>query len=249
MKRILVLVNVMLLLGVSAYGDTITLWGPSECEDVELSQAKPDEADYGNTLTVSGSTTSGGKVLLRFPNVDSLIPAGATVDSATLSFTYTTAQGAHSLYVSQILVPWVEGPPAWAGRLTGATWNDPDGDLTTYTAWPGAAGMQAGVDYASTPADTQTTGAWTSKAMVYDLTALVQAWDNGTATNYGVVVTESATNKNGWLTSNDGDKSHHGSELVIEYEVAVPIPEPGTMLLFGTGLVGTLGVWRRRRTN
>ena len=250
MKALFGLMSVVLLVVAAApcWGDpvTITLKGTDNCVD-----AKITSGDYNNWGGASGVmyTKFDGtkKTLIAFPNVATLVPNGADVTSATLQLYLHTSNNQVKVAIHQILVPWVEGTATVSGSPDdGVTWYDPDGPANGDNNWPGDNGMLVGTDYASNyETEKLVTSAQDDKYVDFDLTDLVRRWDNGDATNYGVVLL---------LDQGYGEyyvfPSEHAStpKLVITYEAgAGDVPEPGTMLLVGTGVLAVLGYMRRRR--
>lgn len=78
---------------------------------------------------------------------------------------------------------------------------------------------------------------------VVEITALMQAlYDNGVNAGFGVHGAMGSSDDFKYASSEHGSKAHPALDMEYHY-----IPEPGTMLLVGTAVLGVLGYLRRRR--
>jgi hypothetical protein len=98
------------------------------------------------------------------------VPNGAVLQSATLSI--YKQQYSDALQLNSLLVPWTEADATWTNRLPGVPWS-----------MGGAA--NPGVDYLATPDALLASPNYNPGLVAFDVTARVQQWSNGTATNYG----------------------------------------------------------------
>ncbi len=135
-------------------------------------------AGYNDTTYLRVGANNWVKSLLRF-NV-SAIPAGATVDEATLRLYYTGRSNGNTLTLGahRVLAEWVDSQANRIQRKSGVNWN--------------VAGMGAGSDYAATAEATVNVtgagGAWVE----LNVTDAVQAWVANPANNYGLVLLQEA---------------------------------------------------------
>jgi hypothetical protein len=125
-------------------------------------------------LTILGGSEN-AKVLLRFDL--SSIPANAVIISATLSvynYSHQASANGGTLSIHRVDKQWVEWQATWNVYSSGNAWT--------------AAGMQAGTDYVSSPANSITIDTSTNVWRSFDVTAQIQQWVSGAAQNNGFVV-------------------------------------------------------------
>jgi hypothetical protein len=233
----------------SAHADTITLYAVSDAEITgTITGSYVNTQNWGELLNVTGNINrTGGPTSAQFSNTGdsrglfefdlSSIPAGATINSATVSLyinfnafsPLTSRITSVSLY--QVTSDWTEMGVTYDTR---PTWN------TTQVASmsiPAATGT-----IVKTPFNGYING---------NITNLVQAWlDGGDSVNFGLATSDtmttagllriSAHEAGGILTSQD-------PRLVVTYTLAPsPVPIPPTVWLLGTGLIGLVGLRRKR---
>ena len=98
------------------------------------------------------------------------VPNGAVLQSATLSVYKQYYSDA--LQLNSLLVPWTEADATWSNRVAGVPW-----------AAGGAS--SSGVDYFATPDALLPSPDYNPGFVDFDVTARVQQWSNGSATNFG----------------------------------------------------------------
>jgi uncharacterized repeat protein (TIGR01451 family) len=182
--------------GVSGYAST---------QDTELRSGEPD-TQLGSQTDLSvdlGDPPTGiQQVLIRFDNLFGAgagqIPVGSVIHSATLRVTVTGGtSGAAQITLNRMLVTWSEAS-TWNTMVNGVQMDGTDASATVDAtiANPTATGNQT----------------WSGA----NLTATVQAWCNGTATNYGWVIASNVTNN--WdFHSSETSTSGNRPLLTIDY--------------------------------
>lgn len=170
---------------------TVALSGTGVCDDTTIySNATSDNGGAGTSNRAGRTGTAGlRRLLIKFDL--SSIPAGATINSATLQFYVTHRTSGTPAYVfalHRLTNAWVEGTGNGQGSggtvVTGATsWN-----YRQYStvAWATAGGDYVGTISASTSiaATNGITPQFTGAGMVAD----VQNWVRGTQPNYGWIM-------------------------------------------------------------
>ncbi len=138
-------------------------------EDSYIKLKNPND-NFGSELIilVDRETTDLMRVLVQFDI--SSIPAGATVNSATLTIDAKKVGGDMSVGAYQLLESWSEATVTWNERSTGVNWST------------------AGSTYNSTPEDLLNVTKDDVGPHNFDVTSLVQDWVDGSASNFGFMV-------------------------------------------------------------
>ena len=201
--------------------------------------------------------------IIGIKNLLSFIPSGVTITSAKLGLVSDgVGTNKDTMAVHPVTANWLldaagasEGTGGYDNTTGTPISNGPsddyiEGDGDT-TKWPGNKAF-----HSADPWDTTygPTGAhWEDTLNVqnlYDVTDIVEAWDNdlGTLNNYGFVVRNLTGVAKIYAFSSENYVNDVDSTpfLLVEYSTGV-IPEPGTMLLLGTGVLGVIGYMRRKR--
>lgn len=188
------LLSAPLLMATSLWAETVTI-EPSK--DNSMFSEADDSNGQGLYLFVGRTNTpSNRRALLAF-DLAAAIPAGATIESASLSLTMNkTNVGAQSISVHRLGKDWGEGASdAVANEGKGAPAQA--GDVTwSHTFFPSSFWASAGGDFTASPSATQSvsgngTYSWSGAGMVAD----VQAWVDTPSANFGWILIgpESAT--------------------------------------------------------
>ena len=133
----------------------------------------------------------------------SSIPSNATITSATISFyVYNVTGGTPNVNCYRILKEWDELQSTYNNRLTGTAWGTP--------------GLLSGTDYAATAIASSgniSAAGWAN----FTITSTVQAWVNGSQTNYGVMYRESSAGHLYTRMSEYTTDTSQRPKLVINY--------------------------------
>ncbi len=192
----------------------------------------------------SGKTSQGliRRALFQFDL--SLIPAGSTITSATLTLHSDQAQGAATYTLHRLLATWGEGTSD-AGAPGGAGTDATTGDATwlhrfhATSTWTNAGGDFVASASASKIVAGAGTYSWSGTGLAQD----VQTWLDGGATNAGwaLLGNEATAGSAVRFGSSEHATASMRPELTIEY---TPVPAPGAV---GLGALALLGGLRRRR--
>ncbi len=121
-----------------------------------------DEDNYGNSQYLFVDKSGGGvgdqRTLIQFDF--SAIPAGSTITSATLYLTPKDITGSLTVSAYQVTEGWGENTVDWEDQPVYE-----NGPASSFNAWEGQTGDHE-----------------------WDITSLVQAWVEGTASNHGVLL-------------------------------------------------------------
>mgnify|MGYP002623686185 CR=1 FL=1 len=148
-----------------------------------------------------------------------------TVGSFSDNYATEGAAGAH-----RVLTAW---------DSSDVTWNEADADLNI--AWS-APGLAAGVDYEAVAYDTGDVGSFTTQWSA--LGPLLQDWLDGTLDNHGLFFPYIGDSESYEFT----DVQFVTFEIEAEIVESEPVPEPSSLVLLGSGVLGLCGYgWRRKR--
>jgi len=161
----------------AAGGQPITRTFQPSSADSYVDQFNPT-TNYGSSTTLSVNTRASRNTRALVQFTIAAIPANS-VSSATMQLYLTTAPAASRTHNAHLITQsWTEA---------GVTWDTYDGTNNWTTA---------GGDFSGTATASTTTGTTSGVTLSWTVTSDVQAYVNGTATNYGWLVkdqTESAT--------------------------------------------------------
>ncbi len=181
-------------LSILATADTIDLYPAA---DTFIIHNQPD-TKFGSSTGLMVGTLSNTGVLharIRFSG----IPAGATIQSATLRLYRTMGSGSHTLAVQSASRSWQEST---------LTWNT-NGSTNRYT----------------TPKSTYVMSNQTGYVSV-DVTSHVQEWANGSRSNYGFhLSTDGTIGENHTFASRESATSSYRPKLEVTYSPLPPDPD------------------------
>ncbi len=175
-------------------------------------------------------------VLWYFDLAGAGMPIGPNTVIDSVQFNVSDAGGGHvaqpEINLYALTKAWTEAGETWYTTGTGTDWSTP--------------GVGAGDIIESSKVSITTIGAADAWARfdIPGFDSLIQAWANGSITNYGALMVYAA--EEGDVTMNMCSSqyaSHVKPYLVVEYHV---VPEPATMSLLGLGGLGML--IRRKRS-
>ena len=163
--------------------------------------------NYGTDINIEISDYGVGdtsNVLIEF-DVSS-IPAGSTIDSATLSIYNPLLVGSFTMAIYRLLVSWTEA---------GATWNSRNGTNN----WSTAGAQGSGTDHAKSATQSGVAASASSSWTNFTVTDDVQAFVDGT-TNYGWVIDPDSAPSSDYAlywSSDYVDNTALRPKLVVEY--------------------------------
>lgn len=207
--------------------------------------SESNNSNGGGDLYV-GRTKAGGvrRALVQFDILGN-VPAGASIDSISVSFVQTQINGGATgnFELHRLNQAWGEGTAAGAGQ--GATAGA--GDATWSSAANGSTlWATAGGDFAATSGTTTFSTPLTAYVFASSagLVADVQNWLDTPSSNFGWLLRAADEVNNTARELGSRSSSTQAPSLVINF---TPVPEPTTVSLFGAMLLLGCGSRRRKR--
>ena len=182
-------------LSILATADTIELYPAA---DTFIVDNQPDTNFGSSTGLMVGQLSNTGLLhaRIRFSG----IPAGASIQSATLRLYRTMGSGSHTLAVQSVSRSWHESILTW----------DTDGSTNRWTTPKSTYAMSNQTGYVSV-----------------DVTSHVQEWANGSRSNYGFhLSTDGTTGENHTFASRESaTSSYYRPKLEVTYSASPPNPD------------------------
>jgi hypothetical protein len=230
-------------------------------QDATLIEIQPDRNNGGEQWVNAGTTQNGTRNRGLFQwDLTSLIPVGATILSASVTFEVIKVPGcgmaSSSFSLYRMFSSWGEGnkvaidnqggqgAPATAGEVT---WN---ARFFGSTPWAAPGGL-AGVDFSASPSASQYIYDVGRSPYVFssgsELVNDVQSWVNDPKSNFGWMLAsdDEGTPFTARRFASREDPFGRAPILTVDYEL---VPEPGSLQLWGVGVLGFVCIWRRART-
>ncbi len=243
-------------------GSTLVLVGSALAGQVTLEPSKDNtlyESDKGDLSNGIGDHFFAGTTgvpairrgLLAF-DVASAVPAGATIDSVSLTMTVSRSiSGDVPVALHRALADWGEGASDAPANEGGGAPAAPGDATWIHTFSPGQFWASAGGDFAATPSATIPVGfeaayTWSSAQMATD----AQGWLDDPGQNFGWVVIgdESTSSTSKRFESRENGAVSARPTLTIEFTEAPAVPATTTV---GVGTLALLlalaGAWTVRR--
>jgi hypothetical protein len=213
--------------GVNGYNGTVNVW-------LQANNTSTDGTTMANPAFLDGklpsdSTSPDDEMLLKFTNLfgsgPGQIPAGSTIQSAKLVLTTaglldsTNAFSNGAWAASQVLVNWPANThytdPIWGGNGPTTTTSQ-----TASVAVPGSTTSELTVL-------NNVTAVGMDQQAIFDVTAAVQGWANGSSPNYGLNIQASGTS-DGWDVNFAGSTDVQARPQLVVFYTPPAATEPAT---------------------